>query len=153
SDRQWSYRPVIGFDLLLNNWDAALEDGNMSTAVAYDNAHYTQAFLRIGSDLKFVKNRFVFNSGLYYSYDLNNNNELKTKIFARNDSKLGYEQGIGSTLYGSRLGRSVLTFNVGGSVALNSKTAIFCAFNGDNTFDRDGNKFQCNGYAGLQYQW
>ncbi|MDR1271207.1 MAG: autotransporter domain-containing protein, partial [Planctomycetaceae bacterium] len=50
-NRRWSYRPVIGFDLLVNDWDGTQEDGNLSTAIAYDGADYTQAFLRIGSDL------------------------------------------------------------------------------------------------------
>ncbi|MDR2704204.1 MAG: autotransporter outer membrane beta-barrel domain-containing protein, partial [Planctomycetaceae bacterium] len=122
-NRRWSYRPVIGFDLFVNNWNATLENGNPSTAIAYGNTDYTQAFLRIGSDLKFVKNRFVFNSGLYYSYDVNDN-DLKTKVFARNDSELGYDKAINSTLYGSRLGRSVLTFNLGGSIALNKKCSV-----------------------------
>jgi hypothetical protein len=152
ANRRWSYRPVIGFDLLVNNWDAAQEDGNLSTAIAYGDADYTQAFLRIGSDLKFVKGGFVFNSGLYYSYDLNDN-DLETKVFARDGSKLGYNKDITSTLYGSKLGRSVLTFNVGGSLALSSKTSVFGGFTGDNSFDRDGDKFQSNGYVGLQYQW
>ncbi|MDR0609221.1 MAG: autotransporter domain-containing protein [Planctomycetaceae bacterium] len=152
ANRRWSYRPVIGFDLLVNNWDAAQEDGNLATAIAYNDADYTQAFLRIGSDLKFVKGGFVFNSGLYYSYDLNGD-ELKTKVFARDGSKLGYDKAINSTLYGSKLGRSVLTFNVGGSLALSSRTSVFGGFTGDNSFDRDGDKFQSNGYVGLQYQW
>jgi hypothetical protein len=152
ANRRWSYRPVIGFDLLVNNWDAAQEDGNLATAIAYDGVDYTQAFLRIGSDLKFVKGGFVFNSGLYYSYDLNDN-ELKTKVFARDGSKLGYNKAINSTLYGSKLGRSVLTFNVGGSLALSKRTSVFGGFTGDNSFDRDGDKFQSNGYVGLQYQW
>ncbi|MDR1268993.1 MAG: autotransporter outer membrane beta-barrel domain-containing protein, partial [Planctomycetaceae bacterium] len=51
ANRRWSYRPVIGFDLLVNDWDGTQEDGNLSTAIAYDGADYTQAFLRIGSDL------------------------------------------------------------------------------------------------------
>jgi hypothetical protein len=152
ANRRWSYRPVIGFDLLINNWDAALEDGKLATAIAYDGVDYTQAFLRIGSDLKFVKGGFVFNSGLYYSYDLNDN-ELKTKVFARDGSKLGYDKAINSTLYGSKLGRSVLTFNVGGSLALSSRTSVFGGFTGDAALDRDGDGFQSNGYVGLQYQW
>ncbi|MDR1268994.1 MAG: hypothetical protein LBK82_05665 [Planctomycetaceae bacterium] len=151
-NRRWSYRPVIGFDLLVNDWDGTQEDGNLSTAIAYDGADYTQAFLRIGSDLQFVKGNFVLNSGLYYSYDLNDD-VLKTKVFARNGSKLGYNKDINSTLYGSDLGRSVLTFNVGGSYALGSKTSVFGGFTGNAVLDRDGDGFQSNGYVGLQYQW
>ncbi|MDR3198657.1 MAG: autotransporter domain-containing protein [Planctomycetaceae bacterium] len=152
ANRRWSYRPVIGFDLLVNDWEAALEDGNLSTAIAYSGADYTQAFLRIGSDLQFAKGGFMFNSGLYYSYDLNND-VLKSKVFARDDSALGYNKNIDSMLYGSELGGSVLTFNVGSSVALGGKTSVFGGFTGNAILDRDGDGFQSNGYVGLQYQW
>jgi hypothetical protein len=151
-NRRWSYRPVIGFDLLINDWDGALEDGNLSTAIAYNGTDYTQAFLRVGTDLKYVKGGFELNSGLYYSYDLNDN-ELKSKVFARDNSKLGYDKDISSTLFGSDLGRSVLTFNVGGSFACSERLSIFGGFTGDAVLDRDGKGFQSIGYVGTKLNW
>jgi hypothetical protein len=152
SNRNISYRPVIGLDILVNEWGGTFENGNLSTAIAYDNADITQTFFRIGSDLKYVFNRFELNSGLYYSYDLNGE-KLKSKVFARNNSQLGYDKNISSTLYGSDLGRSVLTFNVGGSYALSNCTTIFGGYTGDANLNRDGNSFQSTGYVGLKWQW
>jgi hypothetical protein len=151
SGRGWSYRPVIGLDLIINNWDGALENGNLSTAVAYGDADITQTFIRFGSDLKYVKGNFEFNSGLYYSYDLNGE-ELKSAVFARNNTKRGFDNAISSTLYGSDLGRSVLTFNFGGSYGLSECTSVFGGFTGDAILDRDGDGFQSIGYVGLKWK-
>jgi hypothetical protein len=152
SSRKLSYRPVIGFDLLVNDWDSALEDGNLTTAIAYDKASNTQAFLRFGSDLKYTAGRFELNSGLYYSYDLNGE-ILKTRVAARDNSARGYSTNINSTLYGSDLGRSVLTFNFGSSIALSGRCSVFGGFTGDAVLDRDGDGFQSIGYVGLKRTW
>ncbi|MDR1484953.1 MAG: autotransporter domain-containing protein [Planctomycetaceae bacterium] len=146
SSRTWSYRPVIGLDLLINDWNSATEDGNSSTAVRYTGTDYTQAFLRIGSDLKYAKDNFEFNSGLYYSYDLNDD-KLQSKVIARNAANAS------SMLFGSDLGRSVLTFNVGASYAFSECTSVFGGFTGDAVLDRDGDGFQSIGYVGLKWRW
>jgi hypothetical protein len=152
SNRNWSYRPVIGLDLLINEWNGALEDGNVSTAIAYSDSDYTQAFLRFGSDLRFAKRGFEFNSGLYYSYDLNGD-KLQSKVFARNRTDKGFDSAITSTLFSSDLGRSVLTFNAGASYALSERTSVFGGFTGDAVLDRDGDGFQSVGYVGLKWRW
>jgi hypothetical protein len=152
SSNRVSYRPVIGLDLYINDWDGAQEDGNLSTAIAYDNADYLQAFLRIGSDLQIKRGKLTFNSGLYYSYDLNGD-DVESRVFARDGSALGFDRRITSTLRGSDLGRSVLTFNVGSSYALSPRSSVFGGFTGDAVLDRDGDGFQSIGYVGLQWKW
>jgi hypothetical protein len=151
SNRRLSYRPVIGFDLVVNSWDGAAEDGNLTTAIVYGDSDLTQAFLRFGSDMKYNLGRLEFNSGLYYSYDLNGD-RADTKVFAKNRNGSA-NRNVSSTLYGSDLGRSVLTFNVGGTYALSNCTTVFGGFTGDSILDRDGDGFQSVGYVGLQWQW
>jgi hypothetical protein len=139
----WSVRPAAAFDLYWNQLDAVTETG--SNATTYDKSDFTQAFVRFGSDLRYAKDRFTFNSGLYYAYDLNDD-KLATRVSA---------VGLSSTLSGSKLGRSLLTFNVGGEYALGQKKtfAVFGGFTGDSALDRDGDGFQSVGYVGGAWKW
>jgi uncharacterized protein YhjY with autotransporter beta-barrel domain len=142
----WSYRPVIGFDLILNEWDGATENGNNATAIIYNDTDFKQAFIRSGFDLKYTCGSFDFNSGLYYSYDLKDDS-LQARVSAKTLPSSS------SMLFGSDLGRSYLTFNVGSSFALSNCASIFGGFTGDAALDSDGDNFQSIGYVGLKWQW
>jgi hypothetical protein len=139
----WSVRPVTAVDLYWNKLNAATETG--TNAVAYDRSDFTQTFVRFGSDLRYEFGSFTFNSGVYYSWDTNND-ELETRVSAA---------GLSSTLSGSKLGRSLLTFNVGGEYAFGAykNFSIFGGFTGDAALDRDGDGFQSVGYVGGAWKW
>jgi len=94
----WSMRPVGAVDILMNHLDAATETG--PNAVAYGKASLTQVFLRTGTDLRYQRNRFTFNSGLYYAYNVNDDTLESTMAVAGNPGQLT----------GTKLGDSLLTF-------------------------------------------
>jgi hypothetical protein len=148
----FSFRPVIGLDVIYNDWRGALENGNIATAIAYANTDFIQAFVRTGTDFKYIENGLEINAGVYYSYDMNGK-KVKSKVYARNESDLGYDKNITSTLYGSNLGRSIITFNCGGSYKLNLITSLFGGYIGDMVLDRSGNGLQSTGHVGLKCTW
>jgi predicted outer membrane repeat protein len=144
-----SFRPVAAIDLYINDVDGSQEriTHNTGTPVAvalkYNGLSYTQAFLRIGSDFKLEGKRLTLNGGLYYAYDVNDN-KLKSTVSS-----------VANTynLYGSDLGRQVVTFNVGGSLKLGNSFDVFGGFTGNAYVDRDGTPFQSTGYVGGAVRW
>jgi hypothetical protein len=141
----FSFRPVAAIDLYINDVDGAQESDvyNNGTAVKYNGLSYTQAFLRLGSDFKIEKKRVTLNGGVYYAYDLNDN-KLKSTV----------DVGVNNyNIYGSDLGRQVVTFNVGGSFKVSNSLDVFGGFTGNAYVDRDGTPFQSVGYVGGAVRW
>jgi hypothetical protein len=138
----WSARPLIGFDLFSNDLHGAQESAGAGS-VTYDKANYTQAFFRFGTDLRYELNRFALTSGLYYSYDMKGG-----------DLWSGVSSGpFHTALQGSRLGRSVLSYNFGGSMLIGKHCSVFGGFNGETVTDRDGDGFHSTGYVGGAWKW
>ncbi|GHT44749.1 hypothetical protein FACS189454_02970 [Planctomycetales bacterium] len=149
---KFSFRPVGAIDLNVFNVDGAAEDGfdaaaPINSSARYNGLSYTQAFLRLGSDFQLERRRAKFSGGLYYSYDLNDNT-LKASV-----SGIRGGNPVDSTLYGSDLGRQVLTVNLSGAFALTNRFDIFGGFTGNAYIDRAGTPFQSTGYVGGVVRW
>ena len=147
SSGAWSVRPVAGLDIYTNDLRAAVETGAGIYAMAYDKTNLTQVFARFGSDLRYQVRNFTFDSGLYFSYDMNGQ-ALKTGV-----SGTGDLSGLNPTLYGTKLGREKLTFNLGSTVQVTRNFALFGGYNGEYVADRANSRVQSAGYFGGKVNW
>ena len=143
ANRSFALRPVLAFDVFNNDIDGATETGNVYSALRYDGLSLTQVFARIGSDFQWNRNRWNINGGFYYSYDMANNDRLSTQV---------WNGGVSSTLTGSDLGSSTLSFNIGSQYYLDrARTfALFGNYYADCYVDRDDSPIQHTGMVGLQ---
>jgi hypothetical protein len=139
----WSVRPVFGVDVTTNDLKAAREEVG---GVGYDKTNLTQVFLRIGSDLRYQVKRFTFNSGLYYAYEMNGK-ELSTCAY-----RVGTPT-MNAMLVGSKMGRNLLTFNVGGSYQVGKNISVFGGYEGQYTLDGDSKSAMNAGYVGGGWKW
>jgi hypothetical protein len=133
----WSVRPVVAFDYYSSEL-AAFDIA--AFALSFQKSYFSQTFFRVGSDLKFEQGRFALNSGLYYSYDVYGDT-LKTEVV-----------GAG-TLQGSKLGRDVLTFNVGGSYLIGKNLTVFGGYQGEAMLNASKNSVQHTGHVGGSVRW
>ncbi|MDR3110312.1 MAG: autotransporter outer membrane beta-barrel domain-containing protein [Planctomycetaceae bacterium] len=157
----FSFRPAVGVDVYVNNVDATSETGfkagTHANAVRYNGLSYTQMFLRFGSDFQFERERVKLNGGLFYSYDLNDNT-LKASVtgvtkVVDHAAPVTPAEYKSSTVYGSDLGREILTVNISGSFAVTKRSDLFAGFTGNAYIDRDGTPFQSVGYIGGLIRW
>jgi hypothetical protein len=58
-----------------------------------------------------------------------------------------------SALVGNKLGRSVLSFNVGGSVAVCNNMTLFGGYRGEAAPERAGRGYENIGYVGAAWRW
>ena len=121
--------------------DAALTVGDI-TAIG----DLTQVFLRTGTDLRYQVKCFTFNSGIYYAYDVNNAS-LDTRVGLVADPRLN------TTLAGTKLGNSLVTFNVGGEYQLARCWTVFGGYQGDYLTDSAANAMQSTAYVGTGLRW
>jgi hypothetical protein len=140
-----SFRPSLGTDLLFNNIKGGSETriSGTGTPVSYGKTDLTQAYLRIGSDWEYRRGCFTWSGGLWYFYDMNGGG-LATDVVA--ETRHG-------KLSGSDLGRSILSFDIGGSWDIGACFTFFAGYNGNAHLDRAGHPFASNGYAGGAWKW
>jgi hypothetical protein len=147
----WSLRPVLGVDVFTNDLNAVAE---RSTDIYYGKTNLTQVFLRAGSDLRFRRGIFTFNGGAYYSYDLDTNasERLSASVWERYmvDDKTVRDR---VSCVGSKLGRSLLTFNAGGECQISYWFSVIGGYQGEYAFDRSHSAVQHTGYLGGAWQW
>ena len=136
----WSLRPVLALDVYNNNLKGAAEAGAGNQGVTYNKTSLTQVFARSGSDLRYQSGRFTFNSGLYYAYDLHG-------------QQLRAAMGSAGRLSGSKLGRELLTLNVGGEYQLCQSFAVFGGYEGQYTLDGASKSAQNIGTIGGIVKW
>ena len=144
-----SLRPLIAVDLLHNRLKGAAEsntDALADNAVRYGKTDLTQVFLRAGTELLYNMHFLTFNSGVYYSYDLNGA-EPGTYVSLVRDSE------IGGRLVGPKMGRSLLTFNAGSTCYLTDYFSIIGGYQGEYMFDRNDSKLQHSAYLGGAWRW
>ena len=141
----WSLRPVIAADLFTNKTKSAKESAGPG-GVTYDKINLTQMFLRTGTELRYQRRSFTFNSGVYYAYDLRGK-ALQTYVTSIDTPTLG------APLRGTKLGRELLTFNLGGEYWLAQNLSIFGGYQGEYVMDRANSKIHTIGYAGAGWRW
>ena len=141
----WSTRPSIAMDWYMNQLRGGQETSGGGNALQYDNTEFSQLFFRFGSDLRYGWGPLVFDSGLYYSYDL-----------FGNDLRSGVSNTAGtlrSSLIGSKVGRSVVSFNLGGSWMVNHKLSLFGGYRGEVVPESAGRGFTHIGHVGGALRW
>ena len=140
--RQWSARPSIAVDWYMNQLRGGQEaafGGGGTNALRYDKTEFSQLFFRFGSDLQCELGALTLDSGLYYSYDMLGKS-LQT----------GTSRGM---LEGSQLGRSTLSYNLGGSWKVNNKFSVFGGYRGEYAPESAGKGFVNIGYVGGALRW
>ena len=142
----WSLRPLIGMDFFLNDLDAARETGaGLGSAISYNKLNTTQWFLRAGFDLRYQVKRFTFNTGMFYAYD------LEGAAFQTRVSSVA-APALSAILQGSKLGREVVSVNVGGDYKIGSNFSVFGGYDLQAVTDRSGGN-QHIGYVGGAWRW
>ena len=135
-----SMRPVLAIDIMTNDIGGATE---VTSGLTYDKTSLTQVFLRTGTDFRIQRNQFTFNSGLYYAYNVNSD-ELKTTVRF---------PGGNMQLVGTNLGKSLLTFNVGGDYQLAKRWSVFGGYQGEYATDSAAKALQSTAYVGTGLKW
>ena len=139
----WSVRPVIALDVYNNNLKGATE----SSGIVYDKTSLTQASVRFGTDLRYHVRNFAFNSGLYYSYDMHD------QVLRANVTGMTGGGPITLPLYGSKIGRELLSFNLGADYQISRNFSVFGGYQGEYVPDRDNSQVQSVGYVGAGWKW
>ena len=134
-----SLRPVVAADVFNNKLKGTAE----ADGITYGRVDLTQVFLRTGTELRYQGRAFTFNSGVYYAYDLNGK-ELKTGV--RNGD-------YHSQLFGTKLGRELLTFNLGGEYQLAQRLSVFGGYQGEYMIDRTYSRVHNTAYIGAGFKW
>jgi len=138
----WSARPAVAVDWYFNRLGNAQESGG--DLVRYHGTDFSQLFFRFGTDLRYERGRWALESGLFYSYDLRGAG-LEAKVSDDNNGQ--------SLLVGSRQGRSVLSFNIGGSYLVGKNFTLFGGYQGEVTPEQAGNKYASAGQVGGAWRW
>ena len=153
----WSLRPFGGLDFHITRLNATEEFGEpvgvVSPRVGYDKMNMTQMFLRSGFELNYQRNRFGFNSGLAYAYEVNRPNFQARVIDVTNATDLR-AGGVNHSalLTGSKMGRELLTVNVGGSYLIGRNFTAFGGYDMQAVVDRSGG-VQHAGHVGGSFRW
>ena len=140
----WSARPVVAIDWYFNRLGSGQELSAGGDPARYHGTDYSQLFFRFGTDLRYERGRWAVESGLYYSYDLHGA-ELKSQVSDGNNDQ--------SRLIGSRQGRSVLTFNLGGSYLVGRNFTLFGGYLGEVTPEQAGNNYVSAYQVGGAWRW
>jgi len=140
----WSVRPALAVDVLNNDLKGAVETGAGMDAVRYNKTDLTQFFIRAGTDLRYQGAVLTFNSGIYYAYDVNG-----TKL---NTAVSSLDRSYASQLTGTKLGRSLLLFNLSSSCQVTQNFAVIGGYQGEHITDRNG-KVASTGYIGGSWRW
>ena len=148
----WSLRPFGGLDFHITHLDGTVENGAggyFDPAVAYSKLNMTQTFLRSGVDLRYERNRFGLNTGLSYAFEVNNP-KFRTWVTEVRDTPVHISEG--AWLQGSKIGRELLTANVGGSYRIGRHFTAFGGYDLQAVTDRKGG-VQHVGHVGGRVSW
>jgi outer membrane autotransporter protein len=140
----WSTRPAFAIDWYYNRLGDAQETPGGVNALWYQGTNFSQLFFRFGTDLRYERGRWALEGGLFYSYDLRGA-DLWSRVSDSNDNS--------NTLIGSGLGRSIFSFNIGGSYLLGRNLTLFGGYRGETAPERTGKEYTSIGHAGVAWRW
>jgi len=145
-----SMRPVIAVDLFTSHLKAAEETANVwqfndNEAMSYDKTNLTQVFLRTGTELRYRVRNTTLHGGVYYAYDVNGQ-ERKTGITDLSNIQSG-------KLVGSKLGRSLLAFNLGSAYMFDNRVLLFASYQGEYVTDRANSRVHSIGQVGTGFKF
>ena len=139
-------RPAIALDWYLSQLHGGRENPTNGNALRYDSMDFSQFLFRFGTDMRYELGAWSVEGGLFYSYDMRGA-DLWSGV---SDAETGLFR---SALVGSKVGRSVVTYNVGGSYAVGRNFTIFGGYRGDVSTERAGNNVSHIGYVGGAWRW
>jgi hypothetical protein len=147
-NQRFTFRPAVAVELYYNMLNRATEDNqfNSITAVNYDLATLKQTLLRFGSDWRYEINKLALSGGFYYSLNCGTD-KLMTIVVDDLGQRL--------PLKGSKLGRSILTFDLGGQYYMNElqTRSIFANYTGNFYVDRKGSPVTGTFQIGFQFDF
>ena len=142
----WSIRPAIAIDWYLNRLDGGVETPSWEHAIRYHSTDISQLFFRFGTDLRYESGRWAVEGGLFYSYDMRGS-DLWAGVSDAQTNRFT------SALVGSKVGRSALSFNLGGSYLVCNNLTVFGGYRGEANPDRAGCGYINTGYIGGAWRW
>jgi hypothetical protein len=142
----WSIRPAMAVDWFWTGLGGAQEVPVNDDALRYHKTDHSQLFFRFGTDLRYEHGRWAVETGLFYSYDMRGS-DLWAKVSSPLDNTMQ------SSLVASKLGRSVLSFNVGGSFMVCNNFTLFGGYRGEAAPERAGRGYENIGYVGGAWRW
>ncbi|MGL6225014.1 MAG: autotransporter outer membrane beta-barrel domain-containing protein [Thermoguttaceae bacterium] len=147
-NQHFGFRPILGVDVFHNRIGGYDSVNNVVSAdenLIYSDSSLTQAFARIGSDVNWKRNRFGINGGAYYAYQMSATGDY-TSV-----SVIDPNTGVSGIARSSDLGRSLCTFSLGTTYALNRRETVnlFGNYFGDCYVGRSGTPFGHTYLAGL----
>jgi hypothetical protein len=143
----WSLRPVVALDIMTRSLKGATEDvaaGLGLEAVEYSKTDFTQVYFRTGAELRFQRKRFSLTNSLNYAYDMKGQ-EMYTAV-----SPLAVP-GLEIPLVAADFGRSVLSYNLGGTYLIGKRFNAFGGYQAQ--FVTDAGTSQHAGYVGGGWKW
>ena len=140
----WSARPAVAIDWYFNRLGNGQETSVSTDALWYQGTDFSQLFFRFGTDLRYERGRWALEGGLFYSYDLRGA-DIWTRV---SDTNGNY-----NILAGSDLGRSVLSFNIGGSYLVGRNFTLFGGYRGEVTPEQAGKGYTHIGHVGGAWRW
>jgi len=144
----WSTRPSVALDWYLSRLGGGWETGGYSSygAMRYGSKDFSQLFFRFGTDLRYERGPWALEGGVYYSYDMLGA-DLRSSV---SDVQTG---SLVSTLGGSKLGRSVLSYNLGSSWLVCRNFTVFGGYRGEVAPEQAGRGYAHTGYVGGAWRW
>jgi hypothetical protein len=140
-------RPVFAVDMLNNNLNGATETGPVAgEAVVYGKTSLTQVFLRTGTELQCKLDSLTLNGGVFYSYDVNGAG-VNTSV------KRVEVPTLSAQLAGAKMGRSILSYNLGGACQVSKCFSVLGGYQGEYAFDRSGKGVHSTYFVGGAWVW
>lgn len=138
-------RPVVGIDMYNYDTDGMTE----SSGLVFGGNSLTQVFLRLGAEGEWSRNRLSINGGMFYQYQMNKN--AKEAWAMVTDPSQG---GIAVPM-AYKLGRSIITLNLGGRFLLNQRgtVALFADYAVDFYTDRINDQALHTGTLGIRWEF
>ena len=140
----WSLRPVLAADVYSNNLKGTQEAGSGNEKIRYDKTNLTQVFLRTGTDFRHRTKDYTFNSGIYYAHDVHGA-ELRTIVSDENMNS--------APLVGTKMGKSLLMFNLGCEGELSSNLFLFGGYTGEYVMDSAKDSLHSIASVGFFGKW
>ena len=142
----WSFRPAIALDWYMVQLHGGQETPTNAQAIRYGSTNFSQLFFRFGTDFRVEHGRWAAEAGLFYSHDLRGSDYWA-------EAASTTEPGLRSSLVSSKLGKSVLSFNFGGSYLLCNNLTLFGGYQGETIPAKAGKGYTGNAYIGGAWRW
>lgn len=141
---RWSSRPSLAVDWYMSQLGGGQETAVGNDTLRYGKMEHSQLFFRFGTDLRYKCGPLTFDSGLFCSYDMLGD-MLRSDVWTMRGGK--------EKLSGSQLGRSVVSYNLGGSWMVTHRFTVFGGYRGEYIPESAGGSYVHVGTIGSSVRW